>query len=166
MLNSSPTPRPDTLQPHDGRCSACPHRGVADDGRIVCAKISRGDNEVSPALCAACPAAQINCQHLRFTLEKSLASSIIVHYGNGKSEVWDDRPPAVHFNRAACLARVIPIVSNKECAAGCALHQPRYIAEDEMYRGQAAVAKAEEMPVSVPMPGKVIPFPAALAARR
>jgi len=146
-------------------CS-CPQRGVADDGRVVCAKISRGDNEVSPAFCAACPAAQINCQHLRFTLEKSLASSIIVHYGNGKSEVWDARPPAVRFNRAACLARVVPIVSNKECAAGCALHQPRYIAEDEMYRGQAAVAKAEEMPVSVPMPGKVIPFPAALAARR
>ena len=146
-------------------CS-CPQRGVADDGRVVCAKISRGDNEVSPAFCAACPAAQINCQHLRFTLEKSLASSIIVHYGNGKSEVWDARPPAVHFNRAACLARVMPIVSNKECAAGCALHQPRYIAEDEMYRGQAAVSKAEDMPVSVPMPGKVIPFPAALAARR
>ena len=133
-------------------CS-CPHRGVADDGRVVCAKISRGDNEVSPAFCAACPAAQINCQHLRFTLEKSLASSIIVHYGNGKSEVWDARPPAVHFNRAACLARVMPIVSSKGCAAGCVLHQ-------------AAVSKAEDMPVSVPMPGKVIPFPAALAARR
>ena len=133
-------------------CS-CPQRGVADDGRVVCTKINRGDNEVSPTLCAACPAAQINCQHLRFTLEKSLASSIVVHYGNGKSEVWDDRPPAVHFNRAACLARVVPIVSSKDCAAGCALYQ-------------AAVSQAEEMPVSVPLPGKVIPFPAALAARR
>jgi len=146
-------------------CS-CPQRGVADDGRVVCTKISRGDNEVSPALCAACPAAQINCQHLRFTLEKSLASSIIVHYGNGKTEVWDDRPPALRFNRAACLARVVPIVSGKDCAAGCALHQPRYIAEDEMYRGQAVMPQADEMPASVPLPGKVIPFPAALAAGR
>jgi len=137
----------------DGFLYSCPHRGVADDGRVVCAKISRGDNEVSPALCATCPAAQINCQHLRFTLEKSLASSIIVHYGNGKTEVWDDRPPALRFNRAACLARVVPIVSGKDCAAGCALHQ-------------AAVSHAEEAPASVPLPGKVIPFPAALAARR
>jgi hypothetical protein len=128
-------------------CS-CPQRGVADDGRIVCTKIGRGDNEVSPALCAACPAAQINCQHLRFTLEKSLASSIIVHYGNGKTEVWDDRPPALRFNRAACLARVVPIVSGKDCAAGCALHQ-------------AAMPQGDEMPASVPLPGKVIPFPEA-----
>jgi hypothetical protein len=98
----------------------CKHRSVAADGRIVCAKITLGDNEVSPNLCRDCPAKTIACHHLRFSLQKSSPSAIVVRYANGRTEVWNDEPPSVSFLHAACAARVAPITSPRECAA-CSL---------------------------------------------
>jgi hypothetical protein len=98
----------------------CKHRRVAADGRIVCAKITSGDNEVSPNLCRNCPAETIACHHLRFSLQKSSPSAIVVRYANGRTEVWNDEPPSVSFLHAACAAKVAPISSPTECAA-CSL---------------------------------------------
>ena len=95
----------------------CEHRSVAADGRIVCAKITLGDNEVSPNLCRNCPAKTIACHHLRFSLQKSSPSAIVVRFVNGRTEVWNDEPPSVSFLRAACAAKVAPITSSKECVA-------------------------------------------------
>ena len=131
----------------------CEHRSVAADGRIVCAKITLGDNEVSPNLCRDCPAKTIACQNLRFSLQKSSPSAIVVRYANGRTEVWNDELPSVSFHRAACAARVSPITSPKECAA-CSqrlttLPQPQV-------REKAVQRKSRE--------GKVVPFPQHVAA--
>jgi len=112
------------LLPQAGGFRPCSHRTVTEDGRVVCAKISRGEREVSPALCAACPAARINCQHLRFTLEQDGPSTLVVRYGSGKTEVWaDDRPPQVRFTRAACALLRLPLVNTTPCAT-CTCGQP------------------------------------------
>jgi hypothetical protein len=131
----------------------CKHRSVAADGRIVCAKITLDDNEVSPNLCRNCPAKTIACQHLRFSLQKSSLSAIVVRYSGGRSEVWNDEPPSISFLRAACAAKVAPISSPKECAA-CSLRLTtlsRPQAEEK-----AARRKSRE--------GKVVPFPQRVAA--
>lgn len=110
--------------PQVGGFRPCHHRSVTEDGRVVCAKVGRGDREVSAALCAACPAARLNCQHLRFTLEKDAPSTLVVRYGNGKTEVWqDDRPPQVRFARAACALLRVSLVNTSPCAT-CAYGQP------------------------------------------
>lgn len=100
----------------------CLHRSVAKDGRIVCAKIVEGDDEVSPNLCRSCPFKACNCRNLRFTLRKRVPRPIMVRYGNGRCEVWDDEPVSVCFVRAACAAKVAPIVGPKDCAS-CSLRQ-------------------------------------------
>jgi hypothetical protein len=92
----------------------CSFARVADDGRILCTKIAQGDNEVSPALCLACPARQCKCDHLRSSLVK-ISSSPITFRCNGHIEVWDDEPPRVAFLRAACAARIAPLSSPQEC---------------------------------------------------
>ena len=98
----------------------CAHRSVARDGRIVCSKITEGDSEVSPNICRDCPARQVSCDKLRFSLEKSSPSPIVVRYGNGHSEVWNDEPARISFLRAACIAKIAPISDPRQCAA-CAL---------------------------------------------
>jgi len=108
--------RPRSLVPQ----APCEHRQVTADGRIVCRKVARGDAEVSPALCASCPAALAGCEHLRFTLRKYAPVPIVVRYGGGRTEVWGDAPPAMRFERAACALRREPIGSPADCA-GCAL---------------------------------------------
>jgi hypothetical protein len=130
----------------------CEYRSVAADGRIVCAKITSGDNEVSPNLCRNCPAKTITCHHLRFSLQKSSPSAIVVRYAGGRTEVWNDEPPSVSFLHAACAAKVAPISNPKECAA-CSLRliplpQPQV-------REKAARRKPGE--------GKVVPFPQPVA---
>ena len=82
----------------------CQYRSVARDGRIICKKIVEGENEVSPNLCRDCPARQIGCEKLHFSLEKLSPSPVVVRYGNGHSEVWDDEPARIRFVRAACAA--------------------------------------------------------------
>jgi hypothetical protein len=129
----------------------CPYRSVARDGRIVCSKITEGDNEVSPNLCRECPARQINCDKLRFSLEKSSPSPIVVRYGNGHSEVWNDEPARITFHRAACAAKIAPISDPRQCAA-CALRT-------------AGEPVLEEIPLpKLPRGGKVLPFPQRVAA--
>jgi len=126
---------------------------VAADGRIVCAKITLGDNLVSPNLCRNCPAKTIACQNLRFSLQKSSPSAIVVRYAGGRTEVWNDEPPSVSFLHAACAAKVAPVSSPRECAA-CSrrlttLPQPQV-------REKVARRKPRE--------GKVVPFPQPAAA--
>ncbi|MGE5262698.1 MAG: hypothetical protein ACM3S0_04905, partial [Acidobacteriota bacterium] len=100
----------------------CPFRHVDDEGHILCEKIKSGDREVSPNVCRACPVAAINCAHLRATLNHEPRSPITVRYGNGKTEIWEDDAPSISLARAACAAKVIPILSPRDCA-GCALRQ-------------------------------------------
>lgn len=131
----------------------CKHRSVATDGRIVCAKITLGDSEVSPNLCRDCPAKTIDCHHLRFSLEKSSPSAIVVRYAGGRTEVWNDEPPSIFFLHAACAAKVAPIASPKECVACSlrltALPQPQV---------------KEKSPQRKVQGDKVIPFPQPVAA--
>jgi len=150
----------------------CSHKTVAEDGRMLCQKIVRGDREVTAALCAACPAVGATpmvpqrdmsvtlggntkvapyCRHLRFSLEKEHRGAILVRYGNGKTVVWEEHPPVLRFARAACALRLVPLCSAAECAA-CperAAAVPRMVG-----RGMA-------MGVALPVcsPGKVIPLP-------
>ncbi|MCI0478531.1 MAG: hypothetical protein L0Y55_20005, partial [Anaerolineales bacterium] len=101
----------------------CPYRHADDDGHILCDKIKTGDREVSPNICRACPVAQINCAHLRAALEHHARPPIVVRWGNGKSQVWDDfAQDSLTLARAACAEKVLPIHSARDCA-GCALRQ-------------------------------------------
>jgi hypothetical protein len=133
--------------------SPCEHRKVSKDGRIVCAQIAQGDNEVSPNVCRDCPFKAVDCGHLRFSLRQTEPHRLVVRY-NGRTEVWDDDPPELHFERAACTAKVMPIYDPRSCA-GCALRQPL----------QAPVERPERRR-KVAGAGRSVPFPSreALAA--
>ncbi|MCL7454120.1 MAG: hypothetical protein M8467_13840 [Anaerolineae bacterium] len=125
---------------------------MAKDGQIICSKVVEGDPEVSPNLCRDCPAQAVDCSHLRFSLRLSSPSPLIVRF-NGRTEVWDDDPPHLSFEHAACAARVSPIHDPRACA-GCSLRQPLQPASDLALESQGP-------------PGRVVPFPArepALAA--
>ena len=131
--------------------SPCEHRTVSKDGRIICGKIVEGDSSVSPDICRGCPVRAVNCCHLSFSLQQTSPSPLVVRF-NGRTEVWDDDPPEILFDQAACAARVIPIASPRSCA-GCTLRQPAEstqvgIAEVPIQRKR----RAEAM-------GKVVPFP-------
>jgi len=130
----------------------CSYRTVSDDGRLVCAKIRRGEREVAPALCEACPAARIDCQHLRFSLEKRDQTAIVVRYGNGHTETWQSEPARVEFQRAACAALCLPLSGSDMCS-GCFLYSPALSAN-------TTPAAPEAIPDAVP--GRIID----LATRR
>ena len=124
----------------------CEHRAVSRDGRIICRKIVRGENAVSPDLCRACPFRAVNCSHLRFSLLQTSPSPLIVRF-NGRTELWDDEPPEVRFQQAACSAKILPIEHPHSCT-GCSLRQPiETPAAQPNPRRPAA------------HPGKVVPFP-------
>jgi len=126
--------------------SSCEHRTVSKDGRIVCARIVEGDNEVSPNVCRSCPFKAVNCANLRFSLRLSSPSPLIVRY-NGRTEIWDNGSAELGFERAACMARVAPIHEPRSCA-GCALRTPvQALVEQPRPRRQVAAL------------GKVVPFP-------
>jgi hypothetical protein len=134
----------------------CEHRQVSKDGRIVCTKIVEGDNEVTPNVCRTCPFKAANCTHLRFSLRQVTPSPLIVRF-NGRTEVWDDDPPHVQFEQAACAARVSPIDHPKQCA-NCALRQalherPGAVREQGARRRRRA-AQAGQV---VPFPGWAVP---------
>jgi hypothetical protein len=131
----------------------CQHRSVAADGRIVCAKITLGDNEVSPNLCRNCPAKTIACRHLRFSLQKLCPSAIVVRYAGGRTEVWNDEPASVSFVHAACAAKVAPITSPRECAA-CSLRLTTLPQPQVRQEGVRPKARG----------GKVVAFPQPVAA--
>ena len=121
----------------------CPYRHVGDEGHILCDKIKTGDRQVSPNICRVCPISQINCAHLRATLDQQAHPPVTVRWGNGKTEIWEDDAPSISFNQAACAEKVIPIQTGKECA-GCALRQPLIAAEVI-----AQVATADRRPSTV-----------------
>ncbi len=116
----------------------CPYRHVGEEGHILCNKIKSGDREVSPNICRACPISQINCAHLRATLDNQSRPPIVVRWGNGKTQVWNDfATQSISLERAACAAKVTPIHSARDCA-GCPLRQPLIAAE--------AIAPADAKP--------------------
>lgn len=126
---------------------------------MVCQKMTEGDPEVNLGICRSCPVMAINCTHLRFTLRKVGHRPILVRYGNGCSEVWDDDPVRVGFVRAGCAEKVMPISSPKQCA-GCALRCP---ARPVGIPGRRVVAVK---PTDVET-GNLIPFPQpAMASER
>ena len=128
--------------------SAREHRMVAKDGRIMCSRIVEGESEVSPNVCRDCPFKAVNCRHLRFSLRQASPVPLIVRY-NGRTEVWDDEPPEVRFEQAACAAKVRPIGHPRQCA-GCTLRQPlQPVAEKPIKRGRRPA----------PHGGSVVPFP-------
>jgi hypothetical protein len=128
----------------------CEHRTVSKDGRILCKKIVEGENEVSPNVCRDCPMRAVNCEHLRFSLRLSSPTPLTVRF-NGRTEIWDDGPPALAFERAACAARVVPIRDARACA-GCTLRKEHLPARSEpvehparvvAFPGREAVAAAD-----------------------
>jgi hypothetical protein len=127
-----PQPRPPAPQ------APCEHRQVTADGRVACSKVPRGDAEVTPALCATCPATLIDCQHLRFTLRKHAPVPIVVRHAGGRTEVWDNIPPAMCFAHAACVLRREAVGSPADCA-GCTLRMaiPAAPATDKQRRSVA-----------------------------
>lgn len=133
----------------------CKYRQAEEDGRIVCEKIVRGENEVGPNFCRSCPVAAINCTHLRFTLERVDSSTILVRYGNGRSQVWPGEPTRVSLVHGACAARLIPVEGPKACA-GCALRSPAAL--------PMAVAAAAAAAGQPPASGRVISFPTRAAS--
>jgi hypothetical protein len=131
--------------------SPCDHRTVSKDGRIICAKIVEGDNAVSPEICQTCPVRAVNCIHLSFSLQQTSPSPLIVRF-NGRTEVWDDDPPEVFFDQAACAAKVMPIASPRSCA-GCVLRQPLGATTDRPPESAAPRCRRARAA------GKVVPFP-------
>jgi len=128
--------------------SSCQHRTVAKDGRILCARVVEGENEVSPNVCRECPFKAVNCSHLRFSLRQTSPSPLIVRH-NGRTEIWDDGPSELSFHRAACAAKVIPIYEPRSCA-GCTLHKPIQVPVETPSRSPAHLAASA---------GKVVAFP-------
>ena len=128
--------------------ATCEHRSVAADERIVCVKITEGDAEVSPNVCRDCPFKAVDCSHLRFSLRLTSPSPLVVRF-NGRQEVWDDGPPCLQFERAACAERVMPLHDARVCVE-CALRQPVQAAAEPAIREPAAASRA---------PGVVVPFP-------
>jgi hypothetical protein len=138
---------------HPQSLSLCENRTVSKDGRIICSKIIEGDNEVSPNTCRDCPFRAVDCSHLRFSLRMEAASPLVVRY-NGRTEVWDDGPAELSFERAACSAKVMPVYGPRSCT-GCVLRQPMGLKTEQPRQVPRVVGN-----------GKVVSFPSreALAA--
>jgi len=132
----------------------CQHRGVSEEGKVSCRKIARGDNEVSLSLCAACPAASCNCGHLRFSLEKEGESSVVIRYGNGKTDLLEGGPSGVRFTKSACAAQMRSVDTRSDCA-GCPLRSDGFV------HSVIPPARIEAMPARA----KVIPFPRSASGR-
>ena len=159
MSAIQPMPLQDVMPEPIG--ASCEHRTVSKDGRIVCRKIVSGDNEVSPNVCRTCSYKAVRCGHLRFCLNQTAPSRLIVRY-NGRTEIWDDDPPEVRFEQAACAAKVMPIQHPKQCV-GCALRQP-VGGRDPGAGGRPAARAASSQRRQAPARAMWCPFPAQVAA--
>jgi len=131
--------------------SSCEHRTVAKDGRIICSRIVEGECDVSPNVCRECPFKEVNCSHLRFSLRQTSPSPLVVRY-NGRTEIWDDGPCSLSFERAACAAKVMPVYEPRSCA-GCAQHRPIQapVQAPAIQREAASVGKVVAFPVREPL---------------
>jgi hypothetical protein len=145
MIHQLPTMR--KHQQREPGLSPCAHRTVSKDGRIICAKIVEGDNAVSLDVCRDCPVRAINCTHLSFSLRQTQPSRLIVRF-NGRTEIWDDDPPEILFDTAACAAKVMPVDGPRSCA-GCTL---RMAIDSPTERPTPRQRRAAAV-------GKVVPFP-------
>lgn len=134
--------------------SYCQHRGVSEDGKVVCRKIGRGDQEVTLSICEACPAAACNCGHLRFSLEKEGDSPVVVRYGNGRSEVLDRGAQGVRLTKSACAVQLRTVDTRHDCN-GCALRSEGFV---------RSIIPPSHVDV-LPARAKVIPFPKTAGAR-
>lgn len=149
----------------------CPNRLVDGEGHILCNQIKRGDREVSPAICRACPIAQIDCRHLKATLDQQTRAPITVRWGNGKTQIWEDPTPPLAMQRAACAAKTIPILSPRDCA-GCAIRQVLVMPEaipvipTILPRKPAPVARRALQPIPVQAAPTPVAQPAPLAEAR
>ncbi len=158
----------------------CPFRRADDEGHILCEKIKTGDREITPSVCHACPVIQINCAHLRATLDHSTRPPIVVRWSNGKTRVWDDfASEIISLERAACAAKVMPIREPRDCVA-CALRAALIAPDGAMIAppGTALPAKparapraprttpasAPSAPAIAPPVVSALPAPTALAA--
>jgi hypothetical protein len=140
----------------------CPYRHADNDGQILCDKIKTGDREVSPNICRVCPVAQINCAHLRATLEHHARPPIVVRWGNGKSQVWDDfAQDSLTLARAACAEKVMSIQSPRDCA-GCALRKA--VDEPMLADRQPPTALPRAIP-RAPRPAPIAPPVAAVGGQ-
>ncbi len=146
----------------------CPFRQVDGDGNILCDKIKTGDRAVSPNICRACPIAAIQCSHLRATLSRQTHVPVVVHYGNGKTEIWEDSTPPITMERAACAEKVIPIHSPRDCA-GCPLRMPltaptaddRPVTVDRRPVRRTPPITGPRPPVAAPTPSPAVAVPMA-----
>ncbi len=132
----------------------CPFRQVDGDGNILCDKIKSGDRAVSPNVCRACPIAAIHCAHLRATLARQTHPPVVVRYGNGKTEIWEDPTPPIALERAACAEKVMPILSPRDCA-GCPLRLP--LSAETLDEGRRSEARP---PAARPTPRRTVDRPA------
>jgi len=119
MIHPSPTTLPASTPVLE--TVACPHRQVASDGRIICRKVTAGDNEVSLLGCQDCPARLIGCEHLRFSLAQHRHPPIVVRYATGRTEVWREEDGRLTLARAACALRMA-LVETADCLA-CPVRQ-------------------------------------------
>ena len=143
---SIPLPGGAVFQEQVQSLSPCEYRKVSKDGRIVCAQIVEGDNEVSPNVCRDCPFKAVDCGHLRFSLRQTSPNRLIVRY-NGRTEIWDDDPPDLQFERAACTAKVMPIYEPRSCA-GCTLRQPLQAPVERPKRQRRVTGAGRAVPFS------------------
>jgi hypothetical protein len=125
----------------------CEHRTVSKDGRIVCGKIVEGEDSISADVCRRCPVRAVNCAHLRFSLRQATGSPLLVRY-NGRTEVWDEEPAGVRFERAACAVQV-KVVEHPRVCAGCPLRCAVEVAGEGALERQRRVVGG----------GKVVVFP-------
>lgn len=131
----------------------CPHRQVDDGGRILCGLIRGGDREVSVNLCRACPVPQINCQHLRASMQKTVQTPITVRFATGRVEVWDDEAPTIGFKRAACAEKTMPITSPRDCA-GCPLRSAMVIPQSAVQVARRNKQASTPVPAELAQPVK------------
>jgi hypothetical protein len=139
----------------------CPFRLADDEGHILCDKIKSGDREVTPEICRVCPVAQVNCAHLRATLDRDKHVPITVRWGNGKSTVWDEHvQDAVALTRAACAEKVIPIHTPRDCV-GCPLQRPIVIGDQLAMSARPATARQSATTASRSIRRTPMPVPLA-----
>jgi len=102
--------------------SPCPYRQVDVEGRILCNQIKTGEREVAAPSAASARSPQIDCTHLRATLNHQSSNPLTVRWGNGRTEIWHDAAPPLHSYAPLARPKTIPIISPGDCR-GCTLHK-------------------------------------------